>query len=235
MAPGFSAYAKVSKARAWIDQTTDGSGSGSCFAKESTRACRMLRSTAPEEAYAACYGVGTRHHAELVLLADLAPGDLILGRNGATTVVAVQHKAVDTIAKMLTFHTADGSSVTMTPDHALFVDGQLVAAVDVKMGSSLSSGVVERIVETEAAIINAVTSDGTIVADGILAASNPLWIARLTLDAPSARAVVNAALFAAGDVDSLAAGFAVVLGWLVATLVAARLAMKVAKLHSASK
>ena len=107
---------------------------------------------------------------------------------------------------MLTFHTAAGA-VSMTPDHAVFADGQLVAAAQVKVGSLLSTGAVKRITKGEAAIINPVTASGTIVADGVLAASNPLWIASLTVDAPLARAVVNAVLYAVGDVDSVAAGF----------------------------
>jgi len=154
-------------------------------------------------------------------MADLVPGDLVLGREGATTVLAVQHKAVDTIAEMLTFHTASGA-VSMTPDHALFVDGALVAAADAKLGSLLSTGAIERITKGEAAIINPVTASGTIVADGVLAASNPYWIASVTVDAPLTRALVNGALFAAGDVDSVGEGFVKV----IATLALAALVVK---------
>lgn len=156
-------------------------------------------------------------------MTDLSPGDLVLGRDGATAVVAVQHKAVDALGEMLTFHMADGSLVSMTPDHALFVEGELVAASDAKVGSALSKGVIKRIVKGEGTIINAVTADGTIVADGILAASNPLWIAKFTVDAPLTRAIVNAALFTAGDVDSVAVGFGVVLGKVGAALTVATL------------
>ena len=141
-------------------------------------------------------------------MADLAVGDLVLGGEGATAVVAVQHKAVDTFAEMLTFHLTDGATVSMTPDHAVFVDGTLVAAAQAKVGSRFSGGVIiKRITEGEAAIINPVTASGTIVADGILAASNPMWIASLTVDAPLTRAFVNAALYAAGDTNTVIAGF----------------------------
>jgi len=104
------------------------------------------------------------------------------------------------------------------------VDGELVAANDVKVGSLLSTGAVKRITKSEGNIINPVTASGTIVADGTLAASNPMWIASLTVDAPITRAVVNAALFAAGDVDSIADGAVGVLAMLAkiaATLAAA--------------
>ena len=162
-----------------------------CFAKETSTACLLASPTA---------------ECQPVLMADLVPGDVVLGRDGATTVLAVQHKAVDTLAEMLTFHTAGGASVSMTRDHAVFADGELVAAAQVKVGSLLSTGAVKRIAKSEGAIINAVTADGTIVADGILAASNPMWIASLTVDAPLTRAVVNGILFAVGDVDTVTAG-----------------------------
>ena len=94
-------------------------------------------------------------------------------------------------------------------------------------GGGGAAGGVKRVTKSKAAIINAVTASGTIVADGILAASNPMWIASLTVDAPITRAVVNAALYAAGDVvvDTVAAGFA----RLVATLAIAALAAKALK------
>jgi len=169
----------------------------SCFAKASTTACLFT----------------SVDSCETVLMADLAPGDLVLGRDGATTVVAVQHKAVDTIATLLTFHTADGSSVSVTADHALFVGGDgstLVAAAEVKVGDVLSVGAVKRVTVSTGAVINAVTADGTIAAsDGsalILAASNPIWIAPLIIVSPVVRALINTALFAVGDVDSVGAG-----------------------------
>jgi len=154
-------------------------------------------------------------------MADLVPGDLVLGRDGATAVVAVQHKAVDTFGEMLTFHTATGA-VSMTPDHAIFADGALVAASNVLIGATLSTGTVKRITKGDAKIINAATADGTIVANGVLAASNPMWIASLTVDAPLTRAAVNAVLFAVGDVDSIAAGFIKVGSTLAAAAVAAK-------------
>lgn len=159
-------------------------------------------------------------------MAELVPGDLVLGRNGATTVVAVQHKAIDTVAEMLTFHTSQGASVSMTADHGLFVDGALVAAADAKVGSLLSAGVVERITKHQGKIINAVTEDGTVVADGVLAASNPMWIASLTIDAPLTRTLVNMALYAAGDVDSVGMGVGTVLFKLAVAALAAMMFAK---------
>lgn len=149
-------------------------------------------------------------------MADLVPGDLVLGRDGPTTVIAVQHKSIDTVAEMLTISTTSGTSVSMTPDHALYVDGALVRAADATVGALIieSNGEltpIKRITKSKATIINAVTASGTIIADHVVVASNPFWIASVTVDAPVLRAVVNAAIHLAGDVESLSAGCAVVL------------------------
>jgi len=77
------------------------------------------------------------------------------------------------------------------------------------VGAALSTGVITHITKDEGAIINPVTTSGTIVANGILAASNPYWIAAITIDAPLASIIVNAAVFAVGDVNSIAIGFSV--------------------------
>ncbi len=185
-------------------------GSSTCFDKASTTACHLASPTA---------------ECNHVLMADLAVGDLVLGREGATTVLAVQHKAVDTRADMITLHTADGGVLSLTHDHALFVDGVLRAAREAKVGATLTNALgqptrIKRIVKGEGLIVNAVTCDGTIVANGLLAASNPLSIASLTVDKPLLRAVVNAVIFVAGDVDSVASGAATV----AATLAFAALA-----------
>jgi len=203
---GSSSSSSSSTGTPTTTSTTSSSGGNPCFAKDSTTVCLLA------SPHADC---------EHVLMADLVPGDLVLGRDGATTVIANQHKSVDTLAKMLTFHTADGE-VSMTPNHGVFVDGELVTAADAKVGSFLSTGAITRITSGEANIINAVTADGTIVADGVLAASNPYWIASLTVDAPLTRAVVNAILYAAGDVDSIAAGGAKITAMLAGAALAAK-------------
>lgn len=190
--------------------------SSNCFAKDVTTVC-LLASPAAE--------------CETVLMADLAVGDRVLGRDGATYVLAVQHKAVDTVAQMLTLHTADGMSVSVTPDHGIFLDGSLVAASEANVGARLTNArgeatAIQRITKGEAAIINAITSDGTIVADGVLAASNPYWIAKYAVDAPLARMILNVAFFAAGDTDSVAAACAVAAAQAAATFALAALAAK---------
>jgi len=202
--------------------TTGGTSSGKkdCFARDTT----------------ACFLASPLAECEHVLMADLAVGDLVLGREGATRVLANQHKAVESFAEMLTFVMADGATVSMTPTHGLWVDGTLAAAADVKVGSLVTNAqgesvVVKRIATASKSIINPVTADGTIIASGILAASNPSWIAALTVDAPVARAVVNTVLYAVGDVDSIEAGCAKV----TAAIAIAAIASKLLKSRAASK
>ena len=202
-----------------------------CFAKDSTHACLLSMPTiAPEAAYAQCFLGAEPTNASLVRMADLDVGDLVLTSSATSSrIVANQHKAVDTIAEMLTLHT-EGGTVSLTPDHAVFVDGAPVAATEAKVGSILSTGVVKRVTKSEGAIINPVTASGTILASDagapVLAASHPIWIAPLVLESSLARAVINSALFFAGDVGSIAQGVVSVLAKIAATLAVVTLARK---------
>ena len=63
----------------------------------------------------------------------------------------------------------------------------------------------------------------------VLAASNPAWLAALTIDAPWTRAVANALVLAAGDVDSIGEGAVAVLGKVAAGLAVAALMAKAGK------
>jgi hypothetical protein len=189
--------------------------SANCFSKQTT-ACRFPSPTA-----------NTCHS---VLMTDLVGGDLVLGRNGATRVIAVHHKNNHDparVAPMLNFHMRGRGKVSMTPDHGIFSDGKLVAASEVFVGSVLSGGKVERITKSMAGIVNPVTADATIVADGVLAASHPFAVAKDLIDAPTMRTILNACMYSVGDVDGfaeaglIAGDFAARLGILAASLAAA--------------
>ena len=198
-----------------------------CFSKQTT-ACRFPSPTA-----------NTCHS---VLMTDLVSGDLVLGRNGATRVIAVHHKNNHDparVAPMLNFHMRGRGKVSMTPDHGIFSDGKLVAASEVFVGSVLSGGKVERITKSMAGIINPVTADFTIVADGVLAASVPFAVAKDLIDAPTMRTILNACMYSVGDVDGfaeagfIAGDFAARLGILAASLAAAiHMAKRVSKTMS---
>ena len=171
-------------------------------------------------------------------MAALQPGDAVLTaspRDGAlatTTVMVNQNTTEDKLADVLTLHTAGGGSLSLTGDHALFVDGSLIAAADVKVGSVLTSGIVRRVAKAEGvAVVNAVTAAGTIlVSDGegapALAASHPVWLASLVLDSVVVRFGVNAACAYVGDVPSVAHGVVLGLTKLAATLAVLAVAAK---------
>lgn len=130
-----------------------------------------------------------------------------------TRVLAVQHAAGKQLSQMLTLHTSDGATLSLTPDHALFVDGTLVATADAKVGSTLvrANGAavkILRIIDAKAAaVINPVTASGTILASDVgapvLAASHPMWIAPLVLQSPLVRVFVNSAVYTVGDVTDM--------------------------------
>ena len=174
-------------------------------------------------------------------MAALQPGDSVLTaspRDGAlatTWVMVNQHAAEDKLAEVLTLHTAGDGALTLTANHALFVDGALIAAADVKVGSVLTRGVVRRVVKAEGvAVVNAVTAAGTIlVADGegapTLAASHPIWLASLVLDSAVVRILVNGACAYVGDVQSVAHGVALGSAKLAASLAAVAVAAKALK------
>jgi len=174
--------------------------------------------------FEACYH-GRSNVAELVLMAALRVDDLVLtstpqGTLAATRVLVNQHASEEMVANVLKLTTAQGTSISLTPDHAIIVDGMLVAAAEAIVGAVLTSSdgtsmTIGRIESGAAPVINPVTESGTILAsdvgEPVLAASHPYWIAQLVLESPTARTVVNAALYAVGDVPSIAAGFTALL------------------------
>ena len=161
-------------------------------------ACRLVDAAAsPAAAYGACYkSEGTA--AELVRMAELAAGDRVVtaARDGSvalTRILVNQHAKAEATAAVITLETAAGR-LSLTRDHALYIDGALAAAGEAKVGSRLvlaggRTAVVERVTEqrAEAATINPITDSGTILAseeDGepVLAAAHPIWIARFLLE-----------------------------------------------------
>jgi hypothetical protein len=246
-----TANAKAKKAGGKADAAPVESTS-SCFAKDLTSSCRLVEMDAtPQAAFAACYPASTRRGrlaaaeasvAELVLMASLKAGDLVLtsdanGGLALTHVLVNQHATVaELTARVLTLHTSNGARLSLTPDHAIYIDGALAAAATAVVGASLTdahgrSTTISRIVETlDAPIINPVTASGTILAADrgapLLAASHPIWIAPLLLSSSLVRSTVNGALLVCGDVSSVGLGAAVVLAKLAATLGGIRFAAK---------
>jgi hypothetical protein len=184
-----------------------------CFASDQT-AClvgtRGLNAGAPA-AFEACFGaseVDTADFATRVPLHELVAGDVVLSASSPSgalvfdRVVVNQHRAVTLNAPLLMLEHRHGS-LTMTPDHVLFLDGSWAAARDAKAGSRVSLGagataVVERIRTLPAApVINPVTVGGLILVAGtgtgasadsdapLVASTHPEWSAGFMLASPA--------------------------------------------------
>lgn len=222
---GFSHYQKkTSSSSSSSSSTVTTTTTGGCFDKATTTACRLAGSdVTAEAAYNACFlQTPASNHAraaERVLMAELKTGDSVLtattgGALYATRVVTNQHAHKDEVtAKMLVLHTTGAkmgrratTRLSLTPDHALYVDGVLMAAAEARVGSTLTTADgrsvtvtrMETTTDFTATVINPVTASGTLLADGYLAASHPIWIAPYVLACDPIRVLVNAALLAVG-------------------------------------
>jgi len=172
-------------------------------------------------------------------MSSLDAGDLVLDSAISTSYVLVnQHAEMRRTATKLTLYTADGSSISMTPDHGVFINGALIAASEVSVGARLTTGAVVRITRAESAIINPVTASGTILACDtgapVLAASHPMWIASTVIDSTIARYLVNTALILAGDAESIRSGIAIALARLAMSIAIAVMAAKALRMRKAS-
>ena len=226
-------------------------GACPCFSKESTTACRVDEAAAtPTDAFSACFTKTSDPAAARVPMADLRTGDRVLtstdGSLSTTRVVVNQHASADTKAEMITLHMANGrTALSLTPSHAIYVDGELVAASDAKVGSLLTTAEgkktkITRVVRNVATIINPVTTTGTILASDhgppVLAASHPFrvdWLpvplAPLLVASPTCRAVANAAMYLVGDVVDFYTFIAVLFVKLSVALLAIGLAKRAMK------
>jgi len=213
----------------------------SCFAAATTTACRLAEGVSDAEAaFQACYEVAEPALADRVLMSQLAVGDRVLtatdGELAITSVVVNQHASEHVTSAMVNVRTADGTTLSMTPDHALLVDGKFAAASTAKVGTSLvnARGRAVRItrvdVLNEAKVINPVTTTGTILASDngapVLAASHPIWIAPLVASSSTVRGIVNAALAYVGDVPSVSAGVRLALAKAASTVIVLNVASK---------
>lgn len=174
----------------------------SCLAKDTTTACLLTnRRVSSAAAFEQCYRpsrevITTRQEAKRVLVADLKAGDEVLtldngGRLASTRVIVNQHAEAELTSHVLTVRMTDGSTLSLTPDHALFVDGTLAAANDVAIGSVLSkargeAATVEHVAGRDhTTVINPITVAGTILASDegapVLVSTHPIYTASIFL------------------------------------------------------
>jgi len=161
-------------------------GDAPCFAADTTTACKLLGDVSAAEAHRQCYTSSEGADAELILMKTLVAGDVVLAADAAGAlslerVVINQHKANARASALLELYHSAGI-LALTPDHVLLVDGAFAPARDAKPGSSLTLAdgketVVERVAAAHGGIINPITTSGTIVAGGVVAATHPEWSA----------------------------------------------------------
>lgn len=139
-------------------------------------------------------------------------------------------------AEQLTTH--EGTTLSVTAEHSLYVNGNLEAAAEAIVGSYLSDGRGGTLTITSISVsaqpllvINPVTASGTLLVsddgDPVLAASHPHWIAPLILESATVRTLVNAALITVGDICGSARFAATLIAKLAATVALAALAYTV--------
>jgi hypothetical protein len=159
-----------------------------CFAKETTTACRLTNPAAvASAAFDDCFNNAQGNQAERVLMANLVAGDLVLSaKDEIARVVVNQHMPTSLTSPTVTIQHATGS-ISLTPDHVIFADGEFVAAREVKVGSVLSqNSVVSDVVVSMHTIINPLTTNSRILAAGVEgqpveASTHPEWIASFML------------------------------------------------------
>jgi len=119
-------------------------------------------------------------------MSELRAGDLVLdSKNSVTRVVVNQHVHSDSISHIL-YIQHEGGHLSITPDHMLFVDGDLRPARTVTNGASLSGCKVHPVTSGRSGIINPITASGLILAAStsgqpILAATGNEWLADVML------------------------------------------------------
>jgi len=134
-------------------------------------------------------------------MVDLVSGDAVATSAGIERVVLSQHREASLVAELVRIETSEGAAITVTSDHVLFIDGAFVPAARAAVGSTLSTGIVSKLVRTSGLVVNPITPSGTILtADtsaptrSLLAATHPEWIASFLLSSPLFPAVATRAL-----------------------------------------
>ena len=126
-------------------------------------------------------------------MADLIAGDVVVSASddlepALTRVVVNQHARSDITSPMVELVHSEGS-LSLTPDHVLFLDGKFTPARLAKPGAALSprATVLAAHGSTDSGIVNPITASSRILAAGagggqpVLASTHPEWIAEYLL------------------------------------------------------
>ena len=146
---------------------TAAAGSNPCFAAETT-VCLLHSSQAAEAAFAQCFGSEEPITAHRVAMSSLVSGDIVLSSSSSVSRVAVtQHRPPSLLSSALTTLHFQNGSLSLTPDHVVYLDGSFVPARLAMKGTTLSGGqTVTHMVQTSGRVINPITLAGTILAAG---------------------------------------------------------------------
>lgn len=166
-------------------------GEAVCFGREASVACRATseRPTNASLALLECFGGAPATSAERVRLATLSSGDLVVTLDAATSepsferVLLTQHKRSSAWTTLMRIE-AERAVLTVTPDHAIWIDGALVAAREAAPGRLLTGArgeklAITRVEQVQGGIINPITASGTLLVgdvDGgepVLASTHP--------------------------------------------------------------
>ena len=174
----------------------DGDGARPCFAN-TTLACKASHAdTTPKSAYSACFlDRGSSNVAKLVPLVEVKSGDYVLAADPSdvsipilTRVIVSQHRKqahLSTPVLRISYGKSK-TSVMMTPDHVMLLNGLYrparVASVGDVVFTGMANETITSITQERKGFINPVTTSGTIyVTEGdlsipLLASTYPEWI-----------------------------------------------------------
>jgi len=134
--------------------------------------------------------------AERVAVGRLRAGDYVLtslptvGSTSSAELVITQvlvnlHAATPVTAEVLTLHTVGGSAISLTPTHAIEIDGVLRPASDARQGSTLTDAhgksvrVAHITSRAPVGVVNPLTASGTLLASDagapVLASTHAIW------------------------------------------------------------
>lgn len=130
-------------------------------------------------------------------MSDLVAGDLVATVLGLERVIVNQHKTSSDSATLLKLKTASATTISVTPDHVIHLNGRFAPAAEASVGdriSVLSETTISEIAIVSISVItskvvNPVTPSGTILAvenggEPVLASTHPEWIAHFLLELP---------------------------------------------------
>lgn len=138
-------------------------------------------SSSPEGEDASCFPADATVELEdgsVVTMADLSIGDYVkVGLNKFSKVFMFTHRTAEAHSRFVSIETASGLSLEVTDGHYLYIEGNLRAASDVRVGSTviLGNGAIDTVVNVHmkmgTGLYNPQTENGDIVVNGVVSST----------------------------------------------------------------